>query len=77
MSEKLPTIIDNAGENSVLGALRQILPGASRLDIATGFFEVSALLALGEAWQELEASRIRRADCFIIIAVRRRGCYTL
>jgi hypothetical protein len=77
MSEKLPTIIDNAGENSVLVALKQILLGASRLDIATGFFEVSALLALGSAWQELEAIRIRRADCFIIIAVRRRGCYTL
>lgn len=50
MSEKVPTIVDNAGENTVLDALIQILPEAFQLDIATGYFEIGSLLALGEAW---------------------------
>lgn len=62
MSEKLPTIIDNAGDTTVLGALMKILPKAFQLDIATGYFEISSLLALGNSWREIEQIRLIMGD---------------
>ncbi len=62
MSEKIPTIIDNAGDRTVLQALAQILPETSELDVATGYFEVSSLLALGEAWHHMDKIRIVMGD---------------
>jgi phosphatidylserine/phosphatidylglycerophosphate/cardiolipin synthase-like enzyme len=62
MPEKLPTVVDNTESQTVLTVLSQILPETSHLDIATGYFEVSALLALGEAWQQIERIRILMGD---------------
>ncbi|MFN4217927.1 MAG: helicase-related protein [Candidatus Bipolaricaulia bacterium] len=62
MSEKVPTIVDNTGELTVLQVLSRILPQTAYLDIATGYFEVSSLLALGEAWSNIERIRILMGD---------------
>lgn len=35
---------------------------AKSFDIATGYFEIGALLALGEQWQQLEKIRILMGD---------------
>jgi hypothetical protein len=40
MAEKLPTIIDNRGDNTLLHALQRLLPGVQGLDITTGLFEI-------------------------------------
>jgi SNF2 family DNA or RNA helicase len=58
----LPTVVDNTESQTVLTVLSQVLPETSHLDIATGYFEVSALLALGEAWQQIERIRILMGD---------------
>jgi hypothetical protein len=42
-------IIDNRGENTLLNHLKSIPPLTS-LDIATGYFEIGALLALEDFW---------------------------
>ena len=62
MSGKLPTIIDNRDENTVLSALRRLLPEVQALDIASGFFEIGALLALDGLWQPLKHARILMGD---------------
>jgi SNF2 family DNA or RNA helicase len=62
MTEKVPTIIDNSQYKTVLKALAQILPETSHLDIATGYFEISSLLALGEIWRNIENIRIVMGD---------------
>ena len=43
---KIPTLVDNLGDNTVLNALKQLLPFAQALDVATGTFEIGSLLAL-------------------------------
>ena len=53
MAEKLPVIIDNRGDNSLLYALRRLLPNLRRMDIGTGAFEIGSLLLLEGLWQEL------------------------
>jgi SNF2 family DNA or RNA helicase len=58
----LPTVVDNTESQTVLTVLSQVLPETSHLDIATGYFEVSVLLALGEAWQQIERIRILMGD---------------
>jgi hypothetical protein len=40
MTEKLPIIIDNSGDNTLLHALLRLLPGVQGLDITTGLFEI-------------------------------------
>ncbi len=62
MPEKLPTVVDNTESRTVLTVLSQILPETVRFDVATGYFEVSALLALGEAWRQIERIRILMGD---------------
>jgi len=39
MADKLPVIIDNRGENTVLHALQRLLPNLQKMDVATGVFE--------------------------------------
>jgi len=62
MSAKLPTLLDNRSENTVLSALQRLLPVSKSLDIATGTFEVGALLALDSLWQHSEKIRILMGD---------------
>jgi len=62
MSSKLSTILDNRGENTVLAALRRLLPEAKSLDVATGYFEIGSLLALDSFWNQLENIRIVMGD---------------
>lgn len=62
MSTKLPTIIDNRAENTALNVLKRLLPEVNSLDIATGYFEVGALLALEGLWQRLKHLRLLMGD---------------
>ena len=43
MTAKLPVILDNRNDNTVLNALRKLLPSLQKLDVATGVFEVGSL----------------------------------
>ena len=62
MAEKLPVIIDNRGDNRVLGALQRLLPNLQRMDVATGVFEIGSFLLLEGFWQDLERIRILMGD---------------
>jgi hypothetical protein len=46
MAKKLPVIIDKRNDNTLLNALRQLLPNLKNMDVATGIFEVGSLLSL-------------------------------
>ena len=54
MAEKLPVIIDNRGENTVVRALQRLLPNLQRMDVATGVFEVGSFLLMEGPWQDLD-----------------------
>jgi superfamily II DNA/RNA helicase len=58
MAEKLPVIIDNRNDNTVLNALQKLLPSLQKIDIATGIFEVGSLLQLEGLWQQVPEIRI-------------------
>jgi len=45
MTAKLPVILDNRSDNTVLNALRKLLPSLQKLDVATGVFEVGSLIS--------------------------------
>lgn len=62
MAEKLPVIIDNRGDNTVVNALRRLLPNLQKMDVATGIFEVGAFLLLEDLWQNLSGVRILMGD---------------
>lgn len=62
MAEKLPVIIDNRGGNTVVNALRRLLPNLQKMDVATGVFEVGSFLLLERLWQGLGAIRILMGD---------------
>jgi len=62
MAEKVPVIIDNRGNNTVLRALQKLLPNLRKMDIATGVFEVGSLLLLEGLWQDLDKIRILMGD---------------
>ena len=56
-------IVDNADpQRNVLTYLRQWCDVSSSIDIATGYFDVGALLALDGHWQKLEKLRILIGD---------------
>ena len=59
MAHKSLFIIDNSSEaNSVKSYISQWCSISKQLDIASGYFEVGGLLALGEEWQKLDKIRI-------------------
>ncbi|MFC1737755.1 helicase-related protein [Planctomycetota bacterium] len=58
MAKKLPVIIDNRNDNTVLQALQKLLPNLQKMDIATGIFEVGSLLQLEGLWQQLDKIRV-------------------
>ncbi|MFA6541352.1 MAG: helicase-related protein [Bacteroidota bacterium] len=62
MSTKLPTILDNRNDNTVLNALKRLLPESKNFDVATGYFEIGSLLALDSFWNKLEQIRIVMGD---------------
>lgn len=62
MTTQLNTLLDNRGDNTVLEALKRLLPESRTLDIATGNFEIGSLLALDGCWNALEAIRILMGD---------------
>ena len=45
MTAKLPAILDNRSDNTVLNALRKLLPGLQKLDVTAGVFEVGSLIS--------------------------------
>ncbi|MFM7330797.1 MAG: hypothetical protein ACKO1L_03910 [Brachymonas sp.] len=56
-------IVDNSdGDWKVLNYLSEWADISSRFDIATGYFEIGALLALDGKWQSLEKIRILMGD---------------
>lgn len=59
---KIPTLVDNLGDNTLLNALRQLLPFAQAFDVATGTFEIGSLLALDGLWQQLTKTRVMMGD---------------
>jgi len=62
MAEKLPVIIDNRSNNSVLNALKRLLPNLQKIDITTGVFEIGSFLLLEGLWQDLDRIRILMGD---------------
>jgi len=64
MSENTPDfIIDNANNNSrVAHFLADWCEDATKMDIATGYFEISALLKLEGKWQQMDKIRILMGD---------------
>jgi len=45
MTAKLPVILDNRSDNTVLNAIRKLLPSLQKLDVAAGVFEVGSLFS--------------------------------
>jgi superfamily II DNA or RNA helicase len=62
MADKLPTLLDNRGENTVLKAFQRLLPHTRRWDVATGYFEIGSLLDLDGLWQSLDGMRVLLGD---------------
>jgi hypothetical protein len=62
VSPKLPTILDNRGDDTVLAVLRSLLPETRQLDIATGVFDLGSLMALDGLWQKADQLRIVMGD---------------
>ncbi len=60
--DKLPTLLDNWGQNTVLAAFQRLLPQSLKWDVATGYFEIGALLDLDGLWQPLTSMRILLGD---------------
>lgn len=56
-------IVDNSDSDwKVARYLREWAPVARQLDIATGFFEIGGLLAIGEEWAEADRIRLLIGD---------------
>jgi hypothetical protein len=62
VAKKLPVIIDNRKDNTVLNALRKLLPNLQKMDIATGVFEIGSFLQLEGLWQDVQRIRILMGD---------------
>jgi SNF2 family DNA or RNA helicase len=62
LTNKLSTLFDNRGENTVLAALQWLLPLSRDLNVATGNFEIGSFLALEGVWRSLEKIRIVTGD---------------
>lgn len=62
MGIKQETIIDNRRDNTLLDALKRLLPYSEAMDVATGTFEMGSLLTLEEDWQRLNRIRIIMGD---------------
>lgn len=56
-------IVDNSGEDwKAVRYLRDWCQLSKSIDIATGYFEIGARLALGDEWQKVDGIRILMGD---------------
>jgi hypothetical protein len=56
-------IVDNSNEDwKVASYLREWCELSRQIDVATGYFEVGALLALKDQWQQLDSIRLLMGD---------------
>jgi superfamily II DNA or RNA helicase len=55
-AQVLPTLIDNRPGNTLLEAVKRLMAAAQSVDIATGYFEVGALVALDGAWRDVRGA---------------------
>jgi hypothetical protein len=62
MNKETPHLIDNFSPNTLLATLQKLLPNTSSWDIATGNFDIGALLVLDKLWQPLKPIRILIGD---------------
>ncbi len=62
MPHSLKTILDNREGQTVLEALKKILPSSKSMDVATGNFEIGSLLALDGFWNNINPIRILMGD---------------
>lgn len=58
----IKTLVDNRVGNDVLSAVRRLITESRTADIATGYFEVGAFLALDGDWQALQGVRLLMGD---------------
>lgn len=58
----LPTLVDNRPGNQMLDSVRRLIGESKALDVATGYFEVGALLDLDGYWQKLTRIRLLMGD---------------
>jgi SNF2 family DNA or RNA helicase len=56
------TLVDNRAGNQMLDAVRRLIQESKTLDVATGYFEVGALLDLDGEWQKLQGIRLLMGD---------------
>ena len=56
------TLVDNRAGNQMLEAIRRLILESKTLDVATGYFEVGALLDLDGEWQKLQRMRLLMGD---------------
>lgn len=56
------TLVDNRTGNQMLDAIRRLMQESKTLDVATGYFEVGALLDLDGEWQKLQGMRLLMGD---------------
>ncbi len=62
MAKKLPVIIDNRNDNTLLRAFQKLFLNLEKMDVATGMFEIGAFLLLEGLWQNLNKIRILMGD---------------
>lgn len=60
--ETLQTLIDNRAGNQMLEAVRPLMRESVALDLATGYLELGAMLALDGDWQRLHSIRLLMGD---------------
>lgn len=61
-SRVVRTFIDNRPGNTLLEAVRRLMGESSYLDLATGYLELGAFIALDGAWQSLQEIRLLMGD---------------
>ncbi len=61
-SKPIHTLVDNRAGNQMLDAIRRLMQESKALDVATGYFEVGALLDLDGEWQKLQGIRLLMGD---------------
>jgi SNF2 family DNA or RNA helicase len=57
-TKPIHTLVDNRPGNQMLYAVRRLMQESTTLDVATGYFEVGALLDLDGEWQQLQRIRL-------------------
>ena len=55
-------VVQSDGDWKALSYLRNFCEISEKIDIATGYFEIGALLALGDKWQGVDKMRILMGD---------------